>query len=470
MRKAGVVRSRQAGGESEVTERMTDRPNLLIIHTDQQSFWTLGCYGGTVVETPNIDRLAAGGALFNNFFTNSAVCTPSRGCFVTGRYPSSHGAYTNNISLNRDEVTFAEVLRREGYRTGYVGKWHLDGDPRPGWVHPERSMGFEDARYMFNRGHWKKVEDFPMNKKDQPVVHPYSVIGDEATYATDWLTNKTLAFLDVEDDRPFCHMLSLPDPHGPVQVRAPYDTMFAPEDMPLPRTFHPENLPDWALELQEKSPWGVGKPDREERLRKFLALYYGEVKLIDDSVGRIIDVLAEKRLLENTIVVFTTDHGEYAGEQGIHAKNELYETAYRIPMIVHWPDGIQPGTRVDSVMSTVDFQPTLLGLMGVDACGREEGRDGSGFLRGEDRAWEDYAFFHHSTHARAGIFTREYELALVEGRDGILFDRIADPDQTRNLFGDLAYADVVSELSVRVAEHHKELNTPSTAWLSATRS
>ena len=233
MRKAGVVRSRQAGGESEVTERMTDRPNLLIIHTDQQSFWTLGCYGGTVVETPNIDRLAAGGAIFNNFFTNSAVCTPSRGCFVTGRYPSSHGAYTNNISLNRDEVTFAEVLRREGYRTGYVGKWHLDGDPRPGWVHPERSMGFEDARYMFNRGHWKKVEDFPMNKKDQPVVHPYSVIGDEATYATDWLTNKTLAFLDVEDDRPFCHMLSLPDPHGPVQVRAPYDTMFAPEDMPL---------------------------------------------------------------------------------------------------------------------------------------------------------------------------------------------------------------------------------------------
>ena len=282
---------------------MKDRPNLLIIHTDQQSAWTLGCYGGTVVETPNIDRLAADGALFTNFFTNSAVCTPSRGCFVSGRYPTSHGAYTNNIPLNRDVITFADQLKRDGYRTGYVGKWHLDGHPRPGWVHPERSMGFEDARYMFNRGHWKKIEDFPMNKKDQPVVHSYSVIGDEETYATDWLTNKTLEFLDVEDDRPFCHMLSLPDPHGPVHVRAPYDTMFAPEDMPLPTTFNPENLPDWAEELQSTSMFGTKRPDREEKLRKFLALYFGEVKLIDDSVGRIVQRLEEMGILEDTIIV-----------------------------------------------------------------------------------------------------------------------------------------------------------------------
>jgi len=445
---------------------VTDRPNLLIIHTDQQSFWTLGCYGGTVVETPNIDRLAANGALFSNFFTNSAVCTPSRGCFVTGRYPTSHGAHENCIPLNRDEVTFAEVLRRAGYRTGYVGKWHLDGNPRPGWVHPERSMGFEDARYMFNRGHWKKIEDFPMNKKDQPVVHPYAVIGDEETYATDWLTNKTLEFLEADDERPFCHMLSLPDPHGPVHVRPPYDMMFDPEEMPLPRTFHPENLPDWALDLQEKSPWGMGKPDREERLQKFLALYYGEVKLIDDSVGRIIAVLEEKGLLENTIVVFTTDHGEYAGEQGAHGKNQLYETAYRIPMIVHWPEGIAPGIRIDNVMSTVDFQPTILGLMGMEACGREQGRDGSAFLRGEKPAWDDYAHLHHSSHTRAGIFTREYELALVEDGDNILFDRINDPDQLNNLYRDPDYAEIVAELSERVVQHHEELGTPSVSWLS----
>jgi arylsulfatase A-like enzyme len=393
------------------------------------------------------------------------VCTPSRGCFVTGRYPESHGAYFNSIPLNRDEITFAEVLKGAGYRTGYVGKWHLDGTPRPGWVHPERAMGFDDARYMFNRGHWKKIEDFKMNKKDQPVVHPYSVIGDEETYATDWLTNKTLEFLDIEDERPFCHMLSLPDPHGPVHVRAPYDTMFSPEDMPLPSTFDPENLPDWAQELQAKSPFGTEREDREERLRRFLGLYFGEVKLIDDSVGRVITKLEEKGVLENTVVVFTTDHGEYAGEHGLHAKNLLYETAYRIPMIVHWPKGIEAGTRIDNVMSTVDFQQTLLGLMGVAASGREQGRDGSAFLRGEELEWDDRAFLHHCSHTRAGIFTREYELALVEDGDSILFDRVNDPDQVTNLFDDPDHADVVVELTGRVVAHHEKLGTPASEWL-----
>lgn len=444
---------------------MANKPNLLIIHTDQQSWWTLGCYGGTVVETPHIDRLAKDGALCTNFFTNSAVCTPSRGCFLTGRYPTSNGAYINNIPLNRDEVTFAEVLRRDGYRTGYVGKWHLDGDPRPGWVHPERAMGFDDARYMFNRGHWKKMEDFRMNKKDQPVVHPYDVIGDEDTYATDWLTNKTLDFLNVEDDRPFCHMLSLPDPHGPVQVRAPYDTMFNPEDIPLPKTFHPENLPDWALEFQKSSSFGLHVPDREERLKKWLALYYGEVKLIDDSVGRILAALEAKGALENTVIVFTTDHGEYAGEHGLQHKNCIYETAYRIPMIVHWPKGIAAGTRMDQVWSTVDFQPTILRLMGLEPCGREEGRDASTFLRGEEMAWDDFAYLHHATHTRAGIFTNEYELALVQDGDDVLFDRVNDPDQTKNLFADPACADVVAALRERVVAHQRELKTPALEWL-----
>ena len=115
-------------GENDITAQGGRRdpgdqtPNLLVIHTDQQSSWSLSCYGGTLVDTPNTDRLAREGALFSQFFTNSAVCTPSRGCFVTGRYPHHHGAYINNIPLNRDEVTFAEALRRQGYDTGYAGK------------------------------------------------------------------------------------------------------------------------------------------------------------------------------------------------------------------------------------------------------------------------------------------------------------------------------------------------------------
>ncbi|MFC1453204.1 sulfatase-like hydrolase/transferase [Verrucomicrobiota bacterium] len=438
-------------------------PNLLIVHTDQQSCWTLGSYGGGVGATPNIDRLAARGALFSHFFTNSAVCTPSRGCFMTGRYPHCHGAWTNNIPLNRDEITFAELLRRAGYRTGYAGKWHLDGTPRPGWVHPDRTMGFDNAEFMFNRGHWKKIEDNPMNHV-QPGVYPYSVIGDERTYTTDWLTSKAIEFVEAADGRPFCFMLSLPDPHGPVDVRPPYDTMFVPEDMPIPASFCDDSLPDWARALQKASPFGMDKPDREERLRRFLALYFGEVKLIDDSVGRMVDALEVKGVLENTLLVFTTDHGEYAGEHGLHGKNHLYETAYRIPMIMHWPDGIEAGTVVDNVMSTVDFQPTILSLLGSPASGREQGRDGSRLLGG-DGDWDDTAFIHHSSHNFAGVFTPRYELALARTGDSVLFDRRDDPAQMLNLFGDPAHRGVVESLTRRIALHHADLDSPASEWL-----
>lgn len=442
-----------------------DKPNLLIIHTDQQSWWTLGCYAGTIVDTPNIDRLAADGALYSNFFANSGVCTPSRGCFMTGRYPHSNGAYTNNIVLNRDEITFAEVLRRNGYRTGYAGKWHLDGTPRPGWVHPDRAMGFEDCRFMFNRGHWKKVVDSPM-RDVQPFVFPYSVIGDKDSYTTDWLTTKAIEYIVSVKTAPFCYMLSIPDPHFPVQVRPPYNTMFAPAEMPIPNTFNDENLPGWARTLQSKGPFSMENPGREDQLRQFLALYFGEVKLIDDSVGRILEALAAHEMLENTIVVFTTDHGEYAGEHGLLGKNHLFETAYRIPLLIHWPAGVASGTRVDNVMSTVDFQSTILSLMGVSSCGREQGRNGAALLKGHDSDWDDSAFIYHNTHEYAGIFTPHYELVLAKEDDSILFDRQTDPDQTRNLFENPDYREISESLACRVIQHNIDVGSPAAEWLS----
>ena len=179
-----------------------EHPNLLIIHTDQLSSWAISAYAGQLtktpnygkilVETPNIDSLAKEGAILHNFFTNSAVCTPSRGCLVTGRYPHVHGAYRNNIEMNRDEITIARILQNNGYETGYAGKWHLDGEPKPGWVKTNRSMGFADCRFMFNRGHWKKIVE---QSQGNPEVSPYKVIGDAKTFTTDWLADKTIEFI-----------------------------------------------------------------------------------------------------------------------------------------------------------------------------------------------------------------------------------------------------------------------------------
>ncbi len=192
-----------------------ERPNLLVIYTDQLSSWAISAYaprltntpnyGKVVVKTPNIDRLGREGAILTNFFTNSAVCTPSRGCFWTGRYPHAHGAYRNNIPLNRDEITIAQLLARAGYDTGYSGKWHLGGTPKPGFVTQARAMGFADSRYMFNRGHWKKIIDLPDGRAK---VFPYKVVGDRKTFTTDWLTDKAVAFINQPRRQPFFYVWS----------------------------------------------------------------------------------------------------------------------------------------------------------------------------------------------------------------------------------------------------------------------
>ncbi len=220
-----------------------ERPNLIVIQTDEHNFRTLGCYRdqlspeqahmwgkGNIVETPHIDSLAKNGVICTSFYATTPVCSPSRAALVSGRYPHNTPVNTNNIPLDDGIITFAEILRREGYATGFIGKWHLDGSGKPQWE-PERKFGFEDNRYMFNRGHWKQFEDTPqgprVKARDKSGKPSYSVDGASAkSFATDFLMRKAGEFVALNKARPFCLMVSLPDPHGPDTVRAPYDTIY----------------------------------------------------------------------------------------------------------------------------------------------------------------------------------------------------------------------------------------------------
>jgi len=448
-----------AVGGTELARRKNQNPNLLIIHTDQLSCWALGIYakqrtdtanyGKVLVKTPHIDSLAQEGAIFYNFFTNSAVCTPSRGCLVTGRYPHAHGAYKNNIEMNRDEITIAHILQNNGYETGYAGKWHNDGPPKPGWVKPERSMGFADCRFMFNRGHWKKIVDQPQGN---PEVSPYKVIGDKKTFTTDWLADKTIDFIKKPRRKPFFYMVSIPDPHGPFTVREPYMSMYKPEDMTVPNNF-------------KESPADKGRKIKSAQMRKSKAHYCGLVKCIDDNVGRILNTLKDENILDDTIIVFTTDHGEYMGEHGLYGKNQWYRTAYQIPFIVRWPKRIRAGTVINNFVTNVDVQQTLLGLMEIKPCGREQGRDASGLLRSEKIKWTNEAMIHHSSLEAAGIFTPEYELVLKAKGNHMLFDRINDPEQTKNVYNNSDYRKIMGELAKRIIRHNIDVNAPAASWL-----
>jgi uncharacterized sulfatase len=431
--------------------RKKELPNLLLIHTDQLSSWAISAYAGklkstpnygnTLVETPHIDSLANQGAILYNFFTNSAVCTPSRGCLVSGRYPHAHGAYRNNIEMNRGEMTIARVLQRKGYETGYSGKWHLDGTPKPGWVDQERSMGFADCSFMFNRGHWKKIVEQPQG---DPEVSSYNVIGDRETYTTDWLADKTIEFIEKPRKKPFFYMVSFPDPHGPFTVREPYMSMYDPEDMTVPNTFEGGNT---------------------DSMKVKKARYCGLVKCIDDNVGRILASLRDKSILDDTVIAFTTDHGEYMSEHGLYGKNQWYRTAYQIPFLVRWPKKIPAGTKIEQFVTNVDVQQTLLGLMEIEPSGWEQGRDASPLLRGEEIEWKDEAMIHHSSLEAAGIFTPRYELVLKANGSHMLFDRLNDPEQTNNLYGNSEYSSIIRELAARIVEHNVQVDSPAVSWL-----
>jgi arylsulfatase A-like enzyme len=441
------------------------RPNLLVIHTDEHNFRTLGCYrkllspdqafmwGDAVVETPYIDSIADEGAICTSFYATSPVCSPSRASFVTGMYPQNTPVSTNNISMDDDVITFAEILRRNGYATGYAGKWHIDGEDKPGWE-PKRGFGFEDNRYMFNRGHWKLLDI----KNGRPMVGTfkgepsYKPIGDEKTFTTDWLCDRTIDFLKVNKNKPFCYMVSIPDPHGPDTVRSPYDTMYKHQKYTQPESAKKseKGLPSWG---QKNS-----KSFNQSR-------YYGMVKCIDDNVGKILKHLKKSGLLDNTIVVFTADHGDLRGEHGRQNKGVPYEGSAKIPFVIRWPKKIKAGTIVPHALDCTDFLPTILALMNTDTAGKEQGRDASKlFTEAKTPAgWDDITFMRAagaSETAWVAAVTSRYKLIYCAKDEPWFFDLKKDPDELVNNFKNAKYQEVIARMASGLREYGEKYNDP----------
>ncbi len=448
------------------------KPNLLIIQTDEHNFRTLGAYRallpadqayiwgpGIKVDTPNLDWIAQHGAIADRFYATSPVCTPSRAALMTGRYPQNTGAIANDLPLRDDMVTFAEVLRRHGYATGYAGKWHLDGDGKPQFG-PARKFGWDENRYMFNRGHYKNlVEDARgprVGATDARGEPSYALAGADAkSFTTDFLTDRTLDFIRRHRDRPFCWQVSFPDPHGPNTVRAPYDTMFLGLDFQRPRSAQSpgKDLPGYAATLQ-------GAFNKAQ-----MAQYFGMVKCIDDNVGRILETLRTAGILERTFIVFTSDHGDLCGEHGRDNKGVPMEASSRIPFLLHAPGVVPAGTVVRAALGNVDFKPTLLALMGIPNPTTDEGRDASALFRtGRIPAdWPDHTFIRIGGGSRRaaasepgesadgpgwlGVFSRRHKLIVAPGAAPSLFDLEQDPDELTNVFRDLAYRETVRELA-----------------------
>ena len=448
--------------------------NLLILHCDQLTPRVLSCYRPllphkiaylwgerAIIQTPHIDWLAQHGALALRFYAATPLCTPSRASFVSGCYPQNTGAIENNIPMRDDIVTFAEELRRHGYATGYAGKWHLDGTAKPGWS-PKRKFGFEENKYMFNRGHWKQLTDTPhgprvkaRNSRGRPS---YSVKGaDETSYTTDFLTTKTIDFIQRHRNEPFCFMVSYPDPHPPRTVRPPYDHMFDSMPIQQPETakMTGSHLPSYASVLHTRF-----NPNQ-------IRGYFGMVKCIDENVGRILNTLRELHLLENTIIVFTADHGDMCGDHGRWNKSIPLDGSAQIPFLLYAPQQVQPNTIIRTALSTVDFKPTILHLLGFSEQRKSEGRNVAALFTGKKPKNKigDVVFSRNGTlqtqRIWAGAFTGRYKLILSRFDPPCFFDLKEDPYEMQNRIDQPRYRPIIRRLAQALQDyciqHHEPL-------------
>lgn len=432
--------------------------NLLVIQTDEHHFKTLGCYGGKIVKTPNIDWIAKNGAIATSFYATTPVCSPSRGALMSGKYPQHTPVTNNNIKLDDNIVTFAEVLRRRGYATGYAGKWHLDGDGKPQWA-PKRKFGWEDNRFMFNRGHWKMFADGPngpqvgSTKNGRP---DYGIKGaDEKSFATDWLTDKVINFVNEKKGKSFCYMVSYPDPHGPNTVRAPYDTMYEDVKPPIPHSVNKTRAqtPKWAA----KAPRITA-----DTIRLLMPKYYGMVKCLDDNIGRILDTLRRNGQIDNTIIVFTSDHGDLCGEHGRLNKGVPYEGSARIPFLIYTPGKIKGGTVVNEALSCIDFMPTVMNLMNTKHGQKVDGRDATALFTGVKTDWSDMAFIRSTSVSKPWLcaVSDRYKLVYSEMGDPWLFDLEKDPDELINLFNDPESKNIITTMTDQLQRYCKLQKDP----------
>lgn len=458
-----------------VSTHAADQPNVLIVITDEHNFRTLGCYReqmspdqaemwgpGAVVETPHIDRLANEGLICTRAYATAPVCTPCRAAMITGLYPHNTGAPQNNLYLKDDVPTLAKVLNQQGYRSSFVGKWHLGGPGKPEWA-PEVDGGFQHTASMFNRGHWKKFEMTARgpavaarDNKDKPTYNVDDA--DAKSFSTDFLTDSLLEFVNRKDDQPFFAVISYPDPHGPNTVRSPYDHMFDDLRFLPPRTYGRDDVP--------VPGWLAGGAKNHARFRgEQMSKYFGMVKCIDDNFGRILAALEANKQLDSTIVLLTSDHGDLCYEHDRLNKGNPYEGSARVPMLIRYPSKLGKGSVYRQPVGSVDITPTVLGLAEVQAQAKFEGRDLSARLQSPAANAAEITFLRNAGTSAGWLAAVDdrYKLIVSVGDRPWLLDAETDPDELLNFFGRPGTADVTERLAKALLAYTKETNDPYAA-------
>ncbi|GJM33948.1 MAG: N-acetylglucosamine-6-sulfatase [Saprospiraceae bacterium] len=465
-------------------ESKRQRPNVLYIMADDLTTQAISAYGGIykdIAPTPNIDKLAQQGMLFQDVLCTNAICGPSRAAILTGNYSHVNGYYKNEGGgqFDASKWTFPQAFQKNGYQTSLFGKWHLGSEP----------VGFDDFKYHANAGQQGMYWDPGYNENGKIIK--------EKGYATNLTTDFAINWLSTERDekQPFLMVLQYKAPHRPWEPDTKYEKLWENIEMPYPSTFNDNyegreltagdtemtmdylsrrdmklNTPE-GLNRKEKIQWDfygakpgeIVKPEgmndeesKKWRYQRYIKDYLACVKSVDDNIGRILDYLEANGLAENTMIVLTSDQGFYLGDHGFFDKRFIYEESLRMPFIVRYPKMVKPASVNEDIITNIDFAPTLLDIAGIKPEVEMHGKSFAPMLVGKTpKNWRQSMYYHyyefpfwHHVQPHYGIRTERYTLAhfYYNIDKWELYDLEKDPKQMVNLIDQEEYQEIAADL------------------------
>jgi arylsulfatase A-like enzyme len=416
------------GSKLFAEEGVTKRPNIVFVFADQMRAHAMGCMGNKQVITPHLDKLASEGLLVTNGISAQPVCSPYRAQLLTGRYGHSTGVIHNDIRLPDSEVVISELMKKQGYSTGYIGKWHLSGNRKnPVDAKSRRGWDFWAVR---NCSHAHSSPEYWLNDAKEPIRVP--------GWEPDVQTDLAVEFIKKNKQAPFCLFLSFGPPHNPYRAPSKYVEMYKGKILKT-------------------------RPNVPEKNTKSLLQYYAMTTSLDSCMGRINDALDNAGISEDTIVVFTSDHGDMLGSQGHSLKQRPWEESINIPLILRYPRRVKAEQRRDWIVSSVDVMPTLLGLCDIPIPSQLQGLDYSATFVGKSDTERDAAFLFNVHNGGGpgtdwrGIRTKEWTYAHHFSGDWVMYDLKNDPYQLKNLVDDPKFAAKKKELHKQLEAMRKNL-------------
>lgn len=491
---AGIALS-QVGCQRK--EKPVEKPNILYIMADDHSYQTISAYSDKLIQTPNIDRIADGGVIFENSFVGNSICAPSRATLLTGKHTHKSGQIDNSVTFDSTQVTFPKLLQQVGYQTAMVGKWHLRSNP----------TGFDYWNILPGQGQYYNPDFNEMGNKKR-----------YEGYCTDITTDLALNWLDKRDkSKPFCLLLHHKAPHRTWQPDTLYFDEFKDKTYPVPETFFDDykgrraadeqkmSIREADMDIQydlkmeddqgriqsrfprmhhasrmndeQKRAWEVHyKPITKDFLeahlegdalslwkyQRYMRDYLSCIRSVDDNVGRVLDYLELNGLMDNTLVVYTSDQGFYMGEHGWFDKRFMYEQSLRTPLLMHLPKGYPAQGKITQLVQNIDYAPTFLDLAGMSIPKEIQGVSLKPiFLNQKDLIWRNAIYYHyyeypneHAVKRHYGIRTDRYKLIhfYFDIDKWEFFDLKEDPDEMHNLIYSDKYTSLIDSLRTELTK------------------